>query len=271
MWNYSDKNTCWSVEFGGYLLQKGSQVPEFLARVCRFLASLTSTWSAPRLQFFFALELRCSVPFSRSRSCCVGSGGTNFKPTITSPLEATGSSNGSVCEELLRVGDSRVSLLIEFWKTHERQKISQSDFVELLKAQHSTSLPRILIVFELVKDFASESSNIDMANTFENSRIKKFKLSLHITIYRDRHVNVCHDKSIREQHEHVARENPRRLAFVSHFYVHFSRRCGRNMRRVRAAQRDDKRLCRRSSKDSPLVDISAQEDRSDTGQIALES
>lgn len=79
-----------------YLLQNGSHVPEFFALVCKFLASFTSTCNAPRLQFFFDLEALRSAPISRSRSSCVGSGGTNFRPTITSPLYATGSSNGSV-------------------------------------------------------------------------------------------------------------------------------------------------------------------------------
>lgn len=76
-----------------YLLQKGSQVPEFLARVCRFLASLTSTWSAPLLQLFLSLFVAQSP---RSRSCRAGSGGTNLRPTMTSPLYAIGSSKGSV-------------------------------------------------------------------------------------------------------------------------------------------------------------------------------
>ena len=67
-----------------YLLQNGSQVPEFLARVCRFLASLTRTCSEPLLQFF--LNLFKSSLESRSRSNLDGSGGTNLRPTITSPL-----------------------------------------------------------------------------------------------------------------------------------------------------------------------------------------
>lgn len=76
------------IETYAHLLQNGSEVP-LLLTAAKFLASLTRTWRdpllAPRFLLLFVVALL--------------SGGTNFSPTISSPLELSNSSKGSDCNK----------------------------------------------------------------------------------------------------------------------------------------------------------------------------